>query len=140
MREKVGVLEERKNSLQEQLKQATEEKNSLAAMAERTAKRLNLAERLVNGLKDENERWGANVDGLEEEKALLVGNVMVSASFIAYTGPFNGEFRRRLVNDAWVRASETRRDAPRRPTQRRDTPRPHAAHARRAHARRCPTC
>ena len=102
VREKVAVLEERKRLLQDQLVQATEEKNGLIETADRTAKRLNLAERLVNGLKDENERWGANVESLQEQKKLLVGDAMVAAPFIAYVGPFNGEFRAQLLRDQWL--------------------------------------
>ncbi len=82
--------------------QATEEKNTLIDKADQTAKRLNLAERLVNGLKDENERWGANVDALQAEKAMLVGNMMVAAPFIAYIGPFNSDFRTSLWEKTWV--------------------------------------
>ncbi len=102
VRDKVAVLEERKRLLQEQLVQATDEKNALVETADRTAKRLNLAERLVNGLKDENERWGANVESLEEQKKLLVGDAMVAAPFIAYVGPFNGEFRESLLREHWL--------------------------------------
>jgi len=98
----VAALDERKAQLQGQLVQATEEKNRLLDAAARTAKRLNLAERLVNGLKDENERWGAGVEFLKEQKALLVGDVMVAASFLAYIGPFNEVFRSQLRNDTWL--------------------------------------
>eukprot|EP00966_Prymnesium_polylepis_P000482 11292-Prymnesium_polylepis.1 len=66
--EKVAALEARKQQFQDQLVEATEEKNRLIDKADQTAKRLNLAERLVNGLKDENERWGFNVERLEQDK------------------------------------------------------------------------
>lgn len=100
--EKVAALEARKQQFQDQLVEATEEKNRLIEKADQTAKRLNLAERLVNGLKDENERWGINVEALEQDKAMLVGNIMVAAPFIAYIGPFNSEFRNILWVDTWV--------------------------------------
>jgi dynein heavy chain len=66
--ETVAALNARKEGLQQQLVEATEEKNKLVEKAEKTAKRLNLAERLVNGLKDENERWGNNVEDLTARK------------------------------------------------------------------------
>mgnify|MGYP001195213028 CR=1 FL=1 len=59
------AVEARKAELQDQLVAATEEKNRLIAAADSTAKRLNLASRLVNGLKDENERWGAGVEAAQ---------------------------------------------------------------------------
>ncbi|KAL1498812.1 hypothetical protein AB1Y20_014117 [Prymnesium parvum] len=102
VRDKVAVLEERKQGLQEQLVSATEEKNRLLEQAAMTAKRLNLAERLVNGLKDENERWAMGVESLKEQKTLLVGDVMVAASFIAYIGPFSEQFRAMLLANTWL--------------------------------------
>ena len=93
VRDTVAALEARKAELQSQLMAATDEKNRLLEAAAATAKRLNLAERLVNGLKDENERWGAGVEALKEQMGLLPGDVMCSASFIAYIGPFNEGFR-----------------------------------------------
>jgi dynein heavy chain len=100
--ENVAQLNARKAELQNQLMTATEEKNSLIANAEATAKKLNLAERLVNGLKDEGVRWAENVEGLEDEKEKLVGNMMVAAPFIAYIGPFNSEFRTLLWENTWI--------------------------------------
>jgi dynein heavy chain len=100
--EHVDALNARKAALQNQLMQATEEKNALIAKAAATAKKLSLAERLVNGLKDEGVRWAANVELLGEEKAMLVGNMMVAAPFIAYIGPFNSEFRYKLWEQTWV--------------------------------------
>ena len=102
VREKVASLDERKKELQEKLVKATEEKNRLLDAAARTAKRLNLAQRLVVGLKDENERWGGGVESLKEERALLGGDVMVAAAFIAYIGPFSQAHRARLVQERWL--------------------------------------
>ena len=100
--ENVAMLEARKQALQDQLVAATEEKNALIEKADKTAKRLNLAERLVNGLKDENVRWGNNVDDLAARKEMLVGDMMVAAPFIAYIGPFNSQFRDSLWQTTWV--------------------------------------
>lgn len=80
MRDKVAVLEERKRSLQDQLVAATDEKNRLLEAAANTAKRLNLAERLVNGLKEENERWAAGIESLKERRSMLVGDVMIAGA------------------------------------------------------------
>ena len=68
-----------------------------AAKAERTQMRANLAQRLVNGLKDEGIRWTHNVGQLDEKLRVLVGDVVVASSFIAYIAPFNAAFR----SDLW---------------------------------------
>ena len=55
-RERLAVLDGRKQSLQDQLVAATEEKNGLTRTAVRTEARLAVAERLVGGLRDEYDR------------------------------------------------------------------------------------
>jgi dynein heavy chain len=99
---KVQELTDKCAALGQQLSAATDEKNGLIEKAERTAKRLNLAERLVNGLKDEGVRWGGGVESLKEQKLLLIGDILVAASFIAYIGPFNMVYRRDLIHGQWL--------------------------------------
>lgn len=100
--EKLASLEGHRLQLQDQLVRATEAKNFQLEAAQRTAKRLNLAERLVNGLKDENEQWNAQITLLLEQKTQLIGDTIVAASFVSYAGPFNEAFRRQLVASQWV--------------------------------------
>jgi len=99
---KVQELTDKCAALQRQLVEATDEKNGLIEKAERTAKRLDLAKRLVNGLKDEGVRWGEGVESLKAQKQLLIGDILVSASFIAYIGPFNMDYRRDLIHAQWL--------------------------------------
>lgn len=70
--------------------------------AEKTQKKADLADRLVNGLSSENARWGAAIEefGVMEEK--LVGDVLISSSFVSYVGPFSTYFRDLLLNQKWV--------------------------------------
>jgi len=51
-----------------------------------------LAERLVNGLADENKRWSENVVTLGQEGITMIGNALLSAAFVSYIGPFNAVF------------------------------------------------
>ena len=102
VRAHVQALEDRKAELSALLEQSTNEKNELIAKAERTQMRANLAQRLVNGLKDEGVRWTDNVATLDEKLRVLVGDVMVSSSFIAYIAPFNAKFRAELWQARWM--------------------------------------
>ena len=102
VRAHVKSLEDRKGELQAQLEESVAAKNELEAKADATAKRANLAQRLVNGLYDEGVRWDANVATLDDKLRLLVGDVLISSSFIAYIAPFNSHFRTTLVDDKWV--------------------------------------
>ena len=64
------------------------------------------AEELTVGLADEQERWKAKVESLAEEIQLLLGNVFLAGSTVAYLGPFTGMFRNQLVQDWLEKAGE----------------------------------
>ena len=101
VRAHVAALDAKMAELGAQLEAATTEKNDLVAKAEATQKRANLAMRLVNGLSSEGVRWNAEVAQLDEKMRLLVGDVMLASSFVAYIAPFSREFRDDLVNERW---------------------------------------
>lgn len=63
---------------------------------------LNLAERLVNGLSDEQVRWTSNVITFQEEKLTMIGNALLSAAFVSYIGPFLYTFRNKLWQEQWL--------------------------------------
>ena len=98
----VQEMQERVSNLEEKLMHATEEKNNAVAQAERTKKKADLADRLVNGLSNEYERWQKQIEELKEEEGLLVGNVLLAASFVSYAGPFSAQFRKFLVEEKWL--------------------------------------
>lgn len=58
-----------------------------------TADRLIRAEELTTGLADEQVRWKETVETLTSSMALLIGDIYVSASCVAYYGPFTGVYR-----------------------------------------------
>lgn len=63
---------------------------------------LDLAERLVNGLADENTRWKMNVENFKVEKVTMIGDALISAAFVSYIGPFSYNFRQRLWETTWL--------------------------------------
>lgn len=64
-------------------------------------KRLNAADRLVNGLMSEKTRWTEELKYLEVEKENIIGTCLLSASFIAYSGAFSWDFRKVMIGD-WL--------------------------------------
>jgi len=108
VRAHVAALDQKMKELTEMLETATNEKNALVAKAEATQKRANLANRLVNGLGSEGARWKSDVGKLDEMMRLLVGDVLLSSSFVAYIGPFSREFRDDLVDQKWKPDMATR--------------------------------
>ena len=63
---------------------------------------LNLAERLVGGLADKNERWGVNVMNLNNDKMTMIGDALLSAEYVSYIAPFNSIFRDTLWREQWL--------------------------------------
>jgi len=63
---------------------------------------LSLANRLVNGLADENVRWNKNVGTLGGERVTMIGDALLSAAFVSYIGPFSFTFRDRLWKETWL--------------------------------------
>lgn len=87
--EKVRVIVEKVDGLKRQLDEAIAKKQAVEDDANGLALNLSLANRLVNGLADENIRWTNNVKTFEAEKLTMIGNALVSAAFVSYIGPFN---------------------------------------------------
>ena len=102
IRAKVKELQDRVAALEEGLMKATEDKNSAIATAEKTQRKADLADRLVNGLSGENKRWGLEIEKFGVAEGKLVGDVLVASSFVSYAGPFNAKFRNQLVTTKWL--------------------------------------
>ncbi len=102
IRAEVKRLQDRVALLEQSLMKATEDKNAAMAQAERTARKAQIAERLINGLSGENTRWGAEIKRLEVLEGKLVGDVLIASAFVSYAGPFNMQFRQSLVNEKWL--------------------------------------
>jgi dynein heavy chain len=48
----------------------------------------------VVGLSDEKKRWSIDVQNLMKESENIVGNTLISAGMIAYSGAFTSEYRK----------------------------------------------
>lgn len=74
-------------------------KQELADAAAKTRKKMDQANRLINSLQDNKVRWMASRDGFKKKKMQLVGDVAKACAFVSYCGPFNANFRNKLIND-----------------------------------------
>ncbi|CAD7696266.1 unnamed protein product [Ostreobium quekettii] len=101
IRAKVKELQDRVAVLEESLMKATEDKNAAVAQAEKTGKKAQLADRLINGLSGENKRWNEEIAKFEVAEGKLVGDVLLASAFVSYAGPFNMHFRVQLVDEKW---------------------------------------
>jgi dynein heavy chain len=82
------------DALKQQLQDAVDAKQKVEDEAQELKDQLDLANRLVNGLADENTRWKNNVVTYKGEKLTMIGDALVSAAFVSYIGPFNSVFRK----------------------------------------------
>ena len=57
------------------------------------------ASKLISGLTGERTRWTADVGTLQSDRILLLGDALLAASFLSYTGPFTRDYRHELCVD-----------------------------------------
>lgn len=98
----VAEVEAQINALQVSFREATNEKAKVEAEAHACQERLSLAERLVNGLASENERWTREIDVLHASEGTLIGDTLLAAGFVSYIGAFNSSFRANLWKNTWL--------------------------------------
>lgn len=98
----VRQLNEQLDKLNQEYQKALTDKNNAIAEAERCARRLNLAQRLIKALGSENERWGKSIQDLDKQIELIVGDVLIASSFVSYAGPFNKAFRNIMIKDQFL--------------------------------------
>jgi len=89
--------------LQADFQKAMDEKNKAEAEAARCAKRLDSANRLVNALGSESERWNNAIVQLGQDLECVIGDVLLASSFVSYVGPFSKQFRERIINENFIK-------------------------------------
>ncbi|KEG12669.1 dynein heavy chain [Trypanosoma grayi] len=102
IQDKVADLNAKLEALISQYNEAVESANAIERKAKKTQLKMDLAQRLVTGLADESVRWGNTIQELRNASELLVGDVLLGASFVSYIGPFSKAFRERIVTEDWV--------------------------------------
>jgi len=86
--------------LEADFKTNNDKKEALARQVEECGQRLERAEKLIGGLGGERTRWTESCEYLVKAYDNLVGDCLVSAGAIAYSGPFTPDFRKDL-NEDW---------------------------------------
>ncbi|KAL2653916.1 hypothetical protein R1flu_022044 [Riccia fluitans] len=103
---KLKEVEEKIAILEADLNAAVAKKDVLAKQASDCEKKLSNADKLIGGLGGERTRWIANIKTLEVDIKNVIGDVVVAAGAIAYTGPFTPSYRERFNLD-WVKLVAT---------------------------------
>ena len=71
----------------------------LQEKAAKTRKKMDQANRLINSLQDNKDRWIQNANEFKSLKMRLTGGVAKACAFVSYCGPFNAEFRAKLLDE-----------------------------------------
>uniref|UniRef100_A0A803VTG4 Dynein axonemal heavy chain 1 n=1 Tax=Ficedula albicollis TaxID=59894 RepID=A0A803VTG4_FICAL len=77
-------------------------KEELERKCEQCIERLARADVLINSLADEKVRWQDTVESLDDKINNSSGDVLFAAGFVAYLGPFTGNYRVALTTE-WMR-------------------------------------
>lgn len=87
------------SDLNASFKEAMERKTTLETRANATRRKMDQAEKLINGLAGEKIRWTQDSLTFAERRRNLVGDVGLAAVFVTYCGAFNAEFREKLMRE-----------------------------------------
>mmetsp|Transcript_14531 Transcript_14531/g.44899 ORF Transcript_14531/g.44899 Transcript_14531/m.44899 type:complete len:1962 (-) Transcript_14531:344-6229(-) len=101
--EELAEVTAKVNRLKQKYDNSVGEKNRLRAEADQMQMLLERADKLVNGLAGENERWQVSIGHLQGELTRCLGDSLVAAAFLSYAGPFDTQYRSRLVS-SWLDA------------------------------------
>jgi len=95
-RKRLREVEEKIESLERMYREKTELEATLSKQIGDCLVKLDRAGKIIGGLEGEKTRWTATVERLEREFGLLIGNSLVGAGMVAYSGAFTAQFRNEL--------------------------------------------
>ncbi|XP_048655651.1 dynein axonemal heavy chain 11 isoform X1 [Marmota marmota marmota] len=102
IRKKLVDLDQNLSKLTASFEKAIAEKVRCQEEVNQTNKTIELANRLVKELESEKIRWGQNIKSFEAQEKTLCGDVLLTAAFVSYVGPFTKQYRQELVHCKWV--------------------------------------
>jgi len=99
---RLQACQARLNELQAMFDTQMAEKRRIEDGAMALQRKMVMASQLIGGLAGERIRWTEDSNNFSDLKRRLVGDCAAACAFVCYTGPFNQEFRRYLVEDKCV--------------------------------------
>uniref|UniRef100_A0A8D2LL71 Uncharacterized protein n=2 Tax=Varanus komodoensis TaxID=61221 RepID=A0A8D2LL71_VARKO len=92
------LIEQHQQNLEAMYAESIAEQEKLAARKDQTTRRLHSASVLSTALKDETERWKESVNNLDQRLQGIMGDALVSAACIVYSGVLSAGFRQQIIN------------------------------------------
>lgn len=103
MEDLVAELNAKLAILQAELQGALDKKQKAENDAAYCAERLSRANRLVNALGAEKERWSNAIIRLGGELEVVLGDVLIASAFVSYVGPFSKKYRERIIDEKFMK-------------------------------------
>ncbi|TMW57276.1 hypothetical protein Poli38472_003201 [Pythium oligandrum] len=97
LKDTLSRLKNELDSLSKQFHEANTELQGLKTQADQMQKRLQAASKLLAGLGSERMRWTKDVDNLNLQGERLIGDCLLTASFLSYAGAFSFDYRSDLI-------------------------------------------
>ena len=97
----LGKLNSEISELNANLDEKQTKLNILTEEATRMQNNLNAAKKLLAGLGREQKRWTEDTELLNISQVKLLGDCLLSSSFLSYVGPFDFSFRKQMLYDNW---------------------------------------
>ena len=78
------------------------ERRQRSRTAHALQEKMSQASSLIDGLSGERERWNKDKERFAESKRRLVGDCAVACAFLSYCGPFNQDYRSKMVDSKFI--------------------------------------
>ena len=101
--ENARVVQEKLNEMQATFDAAIQAKDKLAEEALQYQRKMDAANNLLGALGGEEARWTEQSKEFDQQKEKLVGDCALASGFLSYLGPFNKEFRTKLLTDDFLK-------------------------------------
>ena len=99
---RLKAVQDQMAELKRQYEEKQAQKAQLKQQAEEMEMKLERAGKLTSGLAGEKVRWQQTVGVLEKSIGFLVGDCLIAAAFLSYTGPFLSNYRDDMVQNVWI--------------------------------------
>jgi dynein heavy chain len=103
---KLKAVEEKLAMLEATYQENLAQEQKLQAEIDDCNKKLERAGKIISGLEGEKTRWTETVAKLGHEYEHLVGNCLIAAGMVAYSGPFTALYRNQLETEWYTKISE----------------------------------
>ena len=104
-RKKLAEVRAMMQELQDMYEEKLETERQLTQKISDCELKLERASKIIDGLAGEKVRWSETVTRLQKEGELLVGDCLVAAGMIAYSGPFTSKYRTELEHEWYTKIS-----------------------------------